>query len=175
MHIWNLCLNYGSKGFCLREGWMKTGFGGFFCGWTPKAAEDTGRSGNVKTKTTSREGMLVSCWANPSWKKGENVESKGKREETIRWQRKVPGFGQRWKKGLLERRKKKILFPFTSSSLTFTCFLSMDLGRSPFFTPVVRLLSVQFTEAFGVNETAVLFERWSLKREQVKPFFSFFF
>lgn len=79
----------------------------FFCGWTPKAAEDTGRSGNVKTKTTSREGMPVSCWANPSWKKGENVESEGKREETIRWQRKVPGFGRRWKKGLLERRKKK--------------------------------------------------------------------
>ncbi len=25
------------------------------------AAEDIGRSGNVKTKTTSREGMLVSC------------------------------------------------------------------------------------------------------------------
>lgn len=63
------------------------------------------------------------------------------------------------KKRLLERRKKTILFPFTSSSLTFTCFLSMALGRSPFLTPVVQLVSVQFIEAFGVNETAVLFER----------------
>lgn len=105
-----------------------------------RAAEDTGRSGNVKTKTTSREGMLVSCWANPSWKKGENVESEGKREEIIRWQRKVPGFGQKWK-GLPE---KKILFPFTGSSLTFTCFLSMALGCS-LFSLVVRLVSVQLS------------------------------
>lgn len=67
-----------------------------------RAAEDTGRSGNVKTKTTSREGMLVSCWANPSWKKGENVESEREREETKGWQKKVPGIGQKWK-GLLEK------------------------------------------------------------------------
>lgn len=45
-----------------------------------RAAEDTGRSGNVKTKAASGEGMPVSCWANPSSKKEENVESKGERE-----------------------------------------------------------------------------------------------
>lgn len=74
-----------------------------FHGWTRDAAEEIGRSGNAKTKTTSREGMLVSCWANPGWKKGENVESEGEREETIRCQKKVPGFGQKWK-GLLEKK-----------------------------------------------------------------------
>lgn len=68
------------------------------------------------------------------------MESEGKREETIRWQRKVPGFGQKWK-GLLE---KKILFPFTGFSLTFTCFLSMALGCS-LFSLVVQLVSVQLS------------------------------
>lgn len=91
--------------------------------------------------------MLVSCWANPGWKKGENVESEGRREETIKWQRKVPGFGQEMERVAWE----KILFPFTSFSLAFTCFLFFAGGPT-------GLCSV--LEAFGVNETAVLFERW---------------
>lgn len=33
----------------------------FFVVGTPRLQRDTGRSGNVKTKTTSGEGMLVSC------------------------------------------------------------------------------------------------------------------
>lgn len=85
------------------------------------------------------------------------MESEGKREETIRWQRKVPGFGQKWK-GLLE---KKILFPFTGFSLTFTYFHLLSLHGFrvfSFFTGgPTGLCSV--IKAFGVNETAVLFER----------------
>lgn len=52
---------------------------------------------------------------------------------------------------------RKILFPFTSFPLTFTCFLSMALGCSLFAGGPTGLCSV--IEAFGVNETAGLFER----------------
>lgn len=118
-----------------------------------RAAKDTGRSGNAETKTTSREGMLMSCWANPSWKKGENVESEGKREETIRWQRKVPGFGQKWK-GLLEKKNPLPIHQFLSNFHLLSLYgfrvFSFFAGGPTGLCSVI--------EAFGVNETAVLFE-----------------
>lgn len=81
--------------------------------------------------------MLTSCWANPSWKKGENVESEGKREETIRWQKKVPEFGQKWK-GLLEKKNPLPIHQFLSNFH----LLSLYGFRVFSFSLVVQLVSV---------------------------------
>lgn len=73
------------------------------------------------------------------------MESEGEREEMTGWQRKVPGFGQKWK-GFLEEKKN-----FHLLSLHGLRVFSFNAGGP------TGLCSV--TEAFGVNETAVVFER----------------
>lgn len=82
------------------------------------------------------------------------MESEGKREEIIRWQRKVPGFGQKWK-GLPEKKNPLLIHWFLSNFHLLSLYgfrvFSFFAGGPTGLCSVI--------EAFGVNETAVLFER----------------
>lgn len=106
------------------------------------AAEDTGRrgGGGVNTKTTSREGMLVSCWANPSLEERRNC---GEQKERGRRGGDGDG-GSRVRARDGKASLRKILFPFTGCALIFTCFSSIARGCSR-LTPVVQLVSVQWS------------------------------
>lgn len=82
------------------------------------------------------------------------MESEGKREETIRWKRKVPGFGAETEKGCLRKNPlpiHKFLSNFHLLSLHGFRVFSFFAGGP---TGLCLVL-----EAFGVNETAGLFER----------------
>lgn len=68
------------------------------------------------------------------------MESEGKREETIRWKRKVPGFGAETEKGCLRKNPLPI-----HKFLSNFHLLSLHGFRVFSFSLVVQLVSVQLS------------------------------